>query len=196
MVNFVKERQHLFLSLKKLKVMMLVLLFLGITPAIAVEENRTSRLRVQFDLDGRGRPTNLEIIESSGNRQFDKATLEAIEEMRFDGSDANKKGISADINVEFKGLNAYVYPPQVVDAFIDSCSKDKEESKEFCVCTIDAVQKRYPLETFLAVSLDMSNGNISAEVEEFFKYMLSSCMTEFPLEQTFPFPSVPEDNPR
>lgn len=195
MLNFSENSQIFSSWINRLKISFLVLVFVGIlspvkaqvTPETQQPENRNSRVRIQFDLDRRGRPENLEILQSSGNNQFDRATLKAIEKMRFEPSDNTRTGISADIDIEFSGLNAYVYPPELVENFIEGCGKDEDsESYGFCACMIEKVQKKYPLETFLEVSLDMSNGNNSPQVKELFQYVLSSCITEVPIEQFLP----------
>ncbi|MDY6805003.1 MAG: energy transducer TonB [Cyanobacteriota bacterium] len=190
--------KHLFSSLKRLNIALLLLVLLGIpTSAIAQQKNRTSGLRVEFDINRRGRPTNLEVIESSGNERFDRETLDALEKMRFERSDEGREGISADIDIEFNGLEAYEYPPDVVNSYIESCSKGEPDSYGFCVCTMEAVQKRYPLETFVEVSFDMSRGNVSPEVEDFFQFMLSSCITKLlPVEEFFPSLPAPRDDSR
>lgn len=196
MVNIFQNMQHLFSSLNRLNIAFLLLVLLGIpSPAIAQEKNRTSGLRVEFDINERGRPNNLEIIQGSGNERFDRETLDAIEKMRFERADEEREGISADINIEFNGLEAYEYPPEVVNSFIESCSNGDRESNTFCVCTMDAVQRRYPLETFVEVSLNISRGNVSPEVEDFFQFMLSSCITKLlPVEEFFPSLPVPGDD--
>lgn len=192
MVNSFRDMQKLFPGVKRLIAVSQLLVFLGIATSVrAQEENRNSRLRIQFDIDRQGRPSNLEVLESSGNKKFDRATLEAMEEMRFERSDANRTGISADINIEFNGLNAYVYPPEVVKSFVDGCNNGKEDNKEFCLCMIQQAQKQYSLETFLTVSLGMSSGNISPQTKEFFQYILSSCITQVPIEQFLPSAPVP-----
>lgn len=196
MVNIFDIMQHLFSSLKRLKVALLLLVLLGIpTSAIAQEQNRTSRLRVEFDLNERGRPNNLEVIQGSGNDNFDRATLDAIKKLRFERSDGDREGISADIDIEFNGLEAYEYPPEIVNSFVESCSKGDPESYPFCACTMEAIQTRYPLETFVEVSFDMSGGNASPQVEEFFQFMLSSCITKLlPVEEFFPSLPLPKDD--
>lgn len=198
MVNNFQNMKHLFSSLKRLNIALLLLVLLGIpTSAIAQQKNRTSGLRVEFDINRRGRPTNLEVIESSGNERFDRETLDALEKMRFERSDEGREGISADIDIEFNGLEAYEYPPDVVNSYIESCSKGEPDSYGFCVCTMEAVQKRYPLETFVEVSFDMSRGNVSPEVEDFFQFMLSSCITKLlPVEEFFPSLPAPRDDSR
>ena len=137
---------------------------------------------MSFDINSKGKPTNLEVIESSGNEKFDKATLKAMKKMRFEPSDDARKGISADINVELDGLNSYVYPPEMVESFVDSCSKGQQQN-EFCVCMIQQPQQQYPLETFLEISFEISRGNVSSQSKEFFQDLLSSCIAKFPIEQ-------------
>ncbi|NEQ36929.1 MAG: energy transducer TonB [Okeania sp. SIO3I5] len=170
--------------LKRLKVIMLLLVFLVIPTSVVAQEKNRMRLRIEFDINRKGKPTNLEIIESSGNKKFDKETLEAMEKMRFERSDDTRKGISADINIELDGLNSYVYPPQMVKEFIDGCSNG-EEGKEFCVCMIQQAEKQYPWETFLEVSLEISEGKVSPQSKEIFQYLLSSCITKVPIEEFF-----------
>ncbi len=196
MVKIFQNMQLLFSSLKRLNIALLLLVLLGIpTSAIAQEKNRTSGLRVEFDINERGRPTNLEIIQGSGNERFDRETLDALKEMRFERSNEEREGISADIDIEFNGLEAYEYPPDIVNSFVESCSKGNPDSYGFCVCTMEAVQKRYPLETFVEVSLDMSGGKVSPEAEEFFQFMLSSCITKLlPVQEFFPSLPAPKDD--
>ena len=168
--------------LKRLKVIMLLLVFFVIPTSVVAQEKDRMQLRIEFDITSKGKPTNLEIIESSGNENFDKATLKAIEKIRFERSDDARKGISADINIELDGLNSYLYPPEMVKEFVDGCS-NREEEKEFCVCMIQQAQKRYPWETFLEVSLEISEGNVSPQTKEIFQDLLSSCITKVPIEE-------------
>ncbi len=179
--------------LKRLKVVMLLLVFFVIPTSVIAQEKNRMQLRIEFDINSKGKPTNLEVIESSGNEKFDKATLKAVEKMRFERSDDARKGISADINVELNGLNSYVYPPEMIESFVDSCSKGKEQ-KEFCVCMIQQAQKQYSLETFVEISFEIYKGNVSPQSKEFFQYLLSSCIAKFPIEQFLPSAPAPRDN--
>ncbi|WP_168186318.1 energy transducer TonB [Hydrocoleum sp. CS-953] len=181
MIKISPNIQKFFPGLKRLKVVILLfVLFVIPTSVIAQEKNRI-QLRIEFDVNRKGKPTNLEVIESSGNEKFDQATLKAIERMRFKESDDTRKGIWADINVEFNGLNPYVYPPEMIEKFVDSCS-DGQQKKEFCVCMIEQAQKQYPLEAFLEISFQIFQGNVSAEGKEFFQDLIYPCITKFPIE--------------
>lgn len=177
--------QKFFPWLKRLKVVILLLFFLLIPTSVFAQEKNRMQLRIEFDINSKGKPTNLEVIESSGNEKFDKATLKALEKMNFESSEDERKGISADINIELNGLNSYVYPPEVVKAFVDGCNNRKKQEK-FCVCMIEEAQKQYPLGDFLEISFEISRGTISPRSKELFQNLLSSCITRFPVEQFLP----------
>ena len=182
MIKIYSNIQKFLPGLKSLKFVILLLVFFVIPTSVVAQEKSRMRLRIEFDINRKGKPTNLEVIESSGNKKFDKATLKAMEKMLFERSDDTRKGISANINVELDGLNSYVYPSEIFKEVVDSCN---EEQKEFCVCFIQQAQKRYPLETFLAVSSEISQGNISPQSKEIFQDLLSSCIKKFPVEEFF-----------
>ncbi len=181
MIKISPNIQKFFSGLKRLKVVMLLLVFFVIPTSVIAQEKNQIRLRIEFDINSKGKPNNLEVIESSGNEKFDKATLKAIEKMRFEPSDDTRKGIWANINIEFNGLNPYIYPPDMVEKFVDSCSEG-EQKKEFCVCMIEQAQKQYPLEAFLEISFQIFQGNVSSQGKEFFQDLIYPCITKFPME--------------
>ncbi|HAX89087.1 MAG TPA: hypothetical protein DCY91_23185, partial [Cyanobacteria bacterium UBA11370] len=59
--------------------------------------------RVTFDIDENGRPTNIQLATSSGNRDIDKATLEAVKDWRLDPSAAGRQGVTATNHFEIQG---------------------------------------------------------------------------------------------
>ncbi|MGK7922349.1 MAG: energy transducer TonB [Trichodesmium sp.] len=180
MIKIYPNIHKFFPGLKRLKVIMLLLVFFLIPTSVVAQEKNRMQLQIEFDINSKGKPTNLEVIESSGNKKFDKATLKAIEKMRFERSDDTRKGISADINIELDGLNSYVYPPEMFKEVVNSCN---EQQKEFCLCLIEQAEKQYPLETFLQVSLEISERNLSPQGKEIFQDLLSSCIKKFPIEE-------------
>jgi TonB family protein len=148
---------------------------------------RSSSIKVRFDVDPQGQPTNLELTESTGNEAFDAAILEAVSTMRLGPSEEERTGISAIIQIDFEGLSTYTYPPEIVQAFIEGCMQEDGTSEAFCRCSIQEAQKHYPFEEFLEISLQWSQGNVSSESsQQVLGTIIGACAAKLPFEEFRP----------
>ncbi|AOY82917.1 hypothetical protein BJP36_26400 [Moorena producens JHB] len=65
------------------------------------------------------------------------------------------------------------YTPEFVNFYMGQCVGTKgSEAENFCQCTIDKIQEKYPYEEFLSIGLEITGG---AEPPEDFNKLIKSC---------------------
>jgi len=59
------------------------------------------------------------------------------------------------------------YPPEVVEAFLDSCERSSGGKRDLCVCLLDKIQRKYNFEEFSVIEAKMKAGRTPDDFVEF-----------------------------
>ena len=79
------------------------------------------------------------------------------------------------------GSGATAYPPELRDAWIETCSEGDPSSVELCACTYERVEDVVPLEVLvveLARSANRRQGGLTEALDSWLNEALADCLNE------------------